>query len=289
MLKYKKRKNIKKTPITNKEIFRIFCTEHTKYIKNIELPEIKKQTNYEAVLIEFRILHNLEFILRNAIIKLGSEWCHTIICGNLNYDYMYNLCGSISPNINVIKLDHDNLNQSTYSILLASIEFWNNFKGNKILIYQEDSIIFKSNIMDFIEWDYIGAPWPKTQNDTLICVGNGGISLRTKSVMIDVIKTQDIKNIKINTTTQESIKKSNMTVCPEDVYFSKTIQEYNLGKVADWDTASYFSTEIILNNDSFAGHNFWISDPKWITRLYNFLQYNIPEKVKESFNEILYK
>ena len=80
------------------------------------------------------------------ILKIGSEWSHTIICGNLNYEFIKNMCKNISDNIKIIKLNYDNLNQSTYSKLLASIDFWNLFTGEKILLYQEDSCIFKSNI-----------------------------------------------------------------------------------------------------------------------------------------------
>jgi len=272
---------------TCKEEFRFFCSQYIKYIRNIELSKIKKKSNYEAVLIEFRILPHLEFLIRNTIIKLDSSWSHTIVCGNLNYNYMVELCKLISPNINVIKLNHDNLSQSTYSILLASIKFWKLFHGSKILIYQEDSIIFKNNINQFLLWDYIGAPWPLNQNDVPILVGNGGLSLRSKDVMLYVIKKQNINTITVNSSTQQFMNSAQLTVCPEDVYFSKTIQEYKLGIVADWNTASNFSTESILNTNSFGGHNFWLCDPNWKERIYknNIIQFIIPPKVDEAFNE----
>ena len=272
---------------TYKEEFRLFCSNYIKYIKNIELPKIKKKLKYESVLIEFRILPHLEFLIRNTILKLGKDWSHTIVCGNLNYIYMKHLCFTISPNINVIKLDYDNLNQSTYSKLLATTSFWNLFNGFKILIYQEDSIIFKNNINDFLLWDYIGAPWKKTQNDTENCVGNGGFSLRTKDVMIQVINEHNIKDISLNSSTINFMNVSKMTICPEDVYFSKTMQEYKIGKVSDWNSAYNFSTESVLNLDSFGGHNFWLCDINWKERIYknNIIQFNIPVKVENGFNE----
>jgi len=262
--------------------FRNFCSMYTPYIKNIELPTIKKQTLYEAVLIEFRILPHLEFLIRNTILKLNSDWCHTIICGNLNYSYMVELCNSISPNINVIRVNHDNLNRSTYSILLASIDFWNLLQGTKILIYQEDSIIFKQNMNDFIKWDYVGAPWPKYQNDTISSVGNGGFSLRTKQCMMDVIHKKDIHDMPI-----ENKNYGDLYVCPEDVYFCKTMEDYNIGTIPDWNTASNFSTEAILNLDSCGGHNFWLCDPNWKERLYqhNIIQFMIPQEMPSYFNE----
>ena len=248
--------------------YRYFCYRYLSYIRNIELPEISLNKEKEAVLIEFRIFPHLEFILRNAIIKIGSEWSYSVICGNLNYDYVVELCKNISENIKVIKVNHDNLNQSTYSELFATVEFWNLFVGNKLLIYQEDSCIFKSNINDFIEWDYIGAPWSKSQNDNELCVGNGGFTLRTKQCMIDVINTVSLEDTQYNSSTLEYMKNCGMTKGPEDVYFSLNMLKYNIGKVADWDSASNFSTENIKNLNSLGGHNFWLSDTKWKNRLY---------------------
>ena len=84
------------------------------------------------------------------------------------------MCSSISKNIKIIKTDYDNLNQTTYSLLLSTTKFWELFNGEKILLYQEDSCIFNSNINDFLDWDYIGAPWPIEQNDieywSLLCL-----------------------------------------------------------------------------------------------------------------------
>jgi hypothetical protein len=250
-----------------KERFRVICQENIPYIRNIDLPVITKNNPFEAVLIEYRIFPHVEFLMRNAILKLGEKWSHTVVCGNLNHDFMVSMCANISPEITVIKTDYDNLNQSTYSVLLASKSFWEMFSGEKILLYQEDSCIFKTNIDDFLQWDYIGAPWPKRQNDTPNCVGNGGLSLRTRQTMIDVIDRVSIYDTNMTSSTTEYMRNSGMTVCPEDVYFSKNMQDYGIGRVADWDSAFAFSSEAVYNGHSFGGHNFWLSDENWKTRV----------------------
>jgi hypothetical protein len=227
--------------------FREYCLENLEKVKKINLPEVSKESIYEAVLIEFRIFPHLEFIIRNNISKLGSEWSYTIVCGNLNYDFMTSLCSSISENIKIIKLDYNNINVEKYSEILTSIDFWNLFKGEKILIHQEDSLIFKDNVKDFVQWDYIGAPWQKTEKVNLKHVGNGGFSLRTKQCMIDVILKNNNK-IKFH---------------PEDVYFSKNMIDMNIGQVADYDSASLFSSENVYNPDSFGGHQFWLGNKEW--------------------------
>ena len=256
-------------PMNPKERFRVICEENIPYIRNLDLPTITKNNPLEAVLIEYRCFPHLEFLLRNAMIKLGDKWSHTVVCGNLNYDFMVQMCANISSEITVIKTDYDNLNQSTYSLLLASKPFWELFTGDQILLYQEDSCIFKSNVDDFLQWDYVGAPWPKHQNDSPNAVGNGGFSLRSRQCMLDVIDRVSIFDTNLASSTREYMQNAGMTICPEDVYFSKNMQDYGIGKVADWDSASAFSTESIYNGDSFGGHNFWLSDDKWKARVYS--------------------
>ena len=146
-----------KNKIIDKASHRKFCIENIDLIKNIIIPEISKKLKYETVLIEFRIMPHLEFLIRNTIIKLPN-WSHTIFCGNINYEFIVNMCNNISTNIKIIKLDINNLTTSMYSELLMTIDFWNNFIGEKILLYQEDSILFHNKIEEFLEYDYIGAP-----------------------------------------------------------------------------------------------------------------------------------
>ena len=282
---YKVNKNDIKT--NDKLRFRFECFKYNYMMKYTELPDISNTSNWEAVLIEYRCFPHVELLIRNSILKLGSKWSYTIICGNLNYEFMKKICLQVSNNIKVIKTNYDNLLPNEYNLFLTSIEFWNLLNGSKILIYQEDSFIFKNNIEEFIEWDFIGAPWPKNTNDTPNCVGNGGISLRTKQIMIDVINKISIKNTLINESTKIYMKKNDLTICPEDVYFSLNMQKFNIGKVADFDIAFKFSTESIKNPNSFAGHNFWISDNTWNKRLQKNLNV-FSYTSNNNLNEFLY-
>ena len=249
--------------------YRYICFKYIPYIKNISLPYIPEISDLEAVLIEYRCFPHIEFIIRNNIIKLGSKWSHTIICGNLNYDYLNVLCKNISKNITVIKTNYDNLMPSEYSQFLTTKNFWNLLKGKKILIYQEDSLIFKKNINDFLNFDYIGAPWPLDNNDNKKGVGNGGLSLRTKEIMLKIINTINIVNTCFNTNTLEYMKNTNSFVPPEDVYFTKNMEDYDIGILADRENAMKFSTESVKYDDSFGGHSFWYSDTNWVQRIYN--------------------
>jgi len=237
-------------PKQKKVKYRYLCWKYLPNIRNMDLPIIPIDSNLEAVLIECRILPHIEFIIRNAIIKLGPKWSHTIVCGNKNYDYMNEMCKSISPNIKIIRLNVDNLEvTTTYNNLLASLSFWNMIKGDKILIHQEDSCVFKTNIDDFLEFDYIGAPWKESQwikdFGLKLAVGNGGFSLRTKQTMLNAItKAPRPPNCRVY----------------EDVYFGRCIYNHKLGSLPTISQASEFSSEEIVNHASFGGHCFFNYD-----------------------------
>ncbi|MBU1935074.1 FkbM family methyltransferase, partial [Patescibacteria group bacterium] len=248
--------------------YRYFCFRYLDDMRQFKLPELKQNLEKEAVMVEFRIFPHLEFIIRNAIKKLGDSWSFTVVCGNKNYDFLVEMVNKMGADIKLIKYDRDNIDHNSYSEMLSSKEFWNKLVGEKILIYQEDSCIFKHNIDDFLGWDYIGAPWPLTQDTNSQMVGNGGLSLRSKSVMLKVIDKVDISKTKYNKSTLDNIAKRKLKIPPEDVYFSKNIIDFNLGKVADWVTANKFSVETQFHKNPFGGHRFWMAIKNWKKFLY---------------------
>jgi hypothetical protein len=168
------------------------------------------------------------------------------------------MCSDIHPNIKIIKLPYDNLDpRGGYSDLLTSLEFWNLLVGEKILIHQEDSCIFKTNVEDFLKYDYIGAPWDFISSKVWLInsnihvpVGNGGFSLRTKQIMVDIIHKASTRYIHDS----------------EDVYFSKFMQRFNIGNLPDPATAFKFSSEKLVNKNSFGGHDFFNFESDWVSR-----------------------
>jgi hypothetical protein len=211
-------------------------------------------------LVEFRILPHLEFLLPNTILKLGNTWSYTIVCGNDNYEFMKSVASNLSPNIKIIKLEYNNIDIDKYNQILTSTYFWNLFTGSKILIWQEDSCVFGSNINDFIKWDYIGAAWPR--NDNSYGVGNGGFSLRTKSIMIDIINKERPEDTIMYYSYEHNI-------IPEDVYFTTNMIKYKIGKLATKNEAIKFSDEQYQNSKSLGGHNFFTHNKNWKELMYD--------------------
>jgi len=249
-------------------IFRLFCYKYRNNLLCNPVPNIPKESIYEAVLIEFRIMPHIEFVLRNAVIKLGDKWSHTVICGTRNSASMLQICSAISSNIKVVVMNYDNININTYNNLLHSIDFWKQLHGDKILIHQEDSIVFKENIHDFLDYDYIGAPWPwsKSENKQHY-VGNGGFSLRTRQIMIDILTRCPKKDLFGSEQFVHEASNTTLTYPPEDLFFTRYMLEYNYGKLASQNIANAFSTETILNKNSLGGHQFFAFTENWIPRM----------------------
>jgi hypothetical protein len=259
--------------------YRYFGYRYTPEIRRKRIHSIPSKSITETVLIEFRILPNLEFVLRNTILKLPHSWAHTIVCGSYNYSVLFKIAREISPNIRVIQLPHKNLQVDEYSTLLTTSSFWEMFHGEKLLIYQEDSCVFKSytsnshpDMKKFLQYDYVGAPWPKHYKVTRVNSGNGGFSLRTKSVMIQILEKAKKENH--GTLPSEHVraymKKQKLNVIPEDNTIVGLMVDFKIGRVSDYTTAMYFSSETIWNPHSFGGHKFWtgVASKIWRGRLY---------------------
>lgn len=268
---------------------------YTNEIRAHQIPfTILPKSYCEAVLIECRQLPNLEFVLRNTIHKLGNSWAHTIVCGLDNHSFIQSIIADISTNIRIICLPVHNMNVDEYTNLLTTIPFWSQFNGEKLLIYQEDSWIFHGRINEFLHFDYIGAPWIQSSQVNPQCVGNGGFSLRSKSIIIDALKAAISYPHKYNTFVPSShvvaqMQRSNLQEIPEDVVITNIMGLYNIGIIADATTASRFSTESIWNPNSLGGHKIWCNNPNWKKRVYNDILLTYTTSALVSDNDILAK
>lgn len=253
----------------NEKYWNSFCIENFKYLNLYEIDKnISLDNNLNAVFIEFRILENIEFIIKNTILKLKNKCCYTIVCGNINFEFIKLLNNKYNNIINIIKLDINDCDVNDYNNLLLSKDFWVKLKGYKILIYQYDTCIFNDNIDDFINYDFIGAPFYIFQNENIKNIGNGGFSLRTKKVMIDVLL--NMKKIQISDNTKKYMEEKKLDNIPEDIFFCNNIIEYNLGNVADYKIAKLFSQELIYNNNSLGGHKWWLYNENILKINHNF-------------------
>lgn len=275
--------NIFKAPNISKELsnFSEICMSFLECLEDVQNKQISKNSIYESVYIEFRELKHSEFIIKNCIIKLNEKWSHTVICCNDNYDFTVNFCNKINKNINIIKLDITNATYNDYNNLLFTKNFWNNLKGMKILIYQSDSVIFNMNVDDFLQYDYIGTPFTSKCILAKSQVGNGGLSLRSKNVMLDVLNNP--KCDRIYSRIAENFRLTNkLDRIPEDIYFSQNIQNLKLGLVPDEEVGKKFG---FLNKyeNTFGMHAIWRLCGPWKDIIKNHMKNNLVDKNNSNF------
>lgn len=253
-----------KLPANPKEAFRALCMRALDDSRQWTVPSaLKKGLKKEVVFVEFRWLPHVEVLLRNAIRWLGDAWSYTVVCGQANHVRMRAMCATIHPNIRIIVLDKQESSQNEYNDLLLTADFWTLFRGETLLLMQEDTFLFHGDIEPFLPYDYVGAPFAA---DTIAPVnqGNGGFSLRSKAAMLRALKAVSPADF---TTTSETVnnyrRHSQLTHYPEDVYFSQTLQTHQLGEVAPYDLARKFSSESVYTCNCMGMHCMWFCCKEW--------------------------
>jgi len=206
---------------------------------------------YTAIIIEPRKYKSLEFVLNNILDCLDNSWKVILFHGINNEEY----CTIIKNKLNndrlfTIKLNIVNLNQKTYSELLATkYVIYDNIDTEYFLIFQTDSMILKQNIYlldKFLnnDYDYIGAPWLKTAyipTKERDYIGNGGFSLRKKSKMIQIIKNH---------------KWDENNEWHEDLFFSKKYKDIEIKK-PEYEIAKLFCVDEVFSPITLACHKPW--------------------------------
>lgn len=138
---------------------------------------------YTAVMIEPREHPAMEFVLQNFNDYLSDEWQFVVFHGTKNKEYTQTICDKVflPGRVRLVNLGVENLTLSEYSGLFYNDLLYSNIPTETFLIFQTDTIIcqkYKEQIQQFLEYDYVGAPWIHDQVPGN--VGNGGLSLRKK-------------------------------------------------------------------------------------------------------------
>ena len=169
-------------------------------VSNIEnmdqIANMDSTQKYTAIIVEPREHKALLLVVQSVFDNFpGNQWSVIIYHGTKNAAFVQNLLdfpnalGKYKDRITLVNLQVDNMTIPEYSRLLVSKSFYDPIQTEMFLIFQTDSIICKEYahlITQFMEYDYVGAPWkPPGINNSLM--GNGGLSLRRKSKMLELI------------------------------------------------------------------------------------------------------
>ena len=141
------------------------------------------------------------------------------------------------PGWNLVHWDEAELRTAQdYNLLLTQQRFWKYFlKYDRVLIFQHDSGLLRKGIEEFLEWEYVGAPWkpeaPWARKDRK--GGNGGLSIRCPKKSLNLIERFPYHPRMGN----------------EDVYFS-----HYLERVAPYEVCRRFSVETVFELGTLAYH-----------------------------------
>lgn len=212
--------------------------------KRNELYNYDPNCNNSSLFIEFRILPHCISVILNMMMNF-PHWHHTIVCNQNNKELFQNIVSKYNAKIHLIVLDANISCCNDYNNLLLTESFWKQFTYDHILLYQEDTFVLHNNIDKFLQYDYVGAPWPPEKNINNMHVGNGGFSLRKVSTLIKCFHkmTPKLYNNTVNETVKLYMKKTSLNNVPEDVYFSSIIHDEKLGVICPYKTAQEFALE----------------------------------------------
>ena len=203
---------------------------------------------YTAIIVEPRRHPALEFVLSNFLTNLDNRWNFIIHHGTENETWLKEIIDSkFSSEKHRIKLKNigkSNLTINEYNALMANFDFIADIPTEHFLIFETDSMIcspYKNIIYDFLEYDYVGAPWSNLVDGCRGQVGNSGLSLRRKSKMLEIVLKSPYKD-----------------GTPNDLYFSGISPPYKSINKPSHQKAQEFSIETVYSPRSFGIHKPWL-------------------------------
>ena len=219
------------------------------------LPPSNIQSNnfkYTALIVEPRKHKALDFVLNNFVDNLdANDWQVVVIHGNKNESFVKDIIEKMDSTsqkrFQTANLGVDNISVKQYSELFFNPKFYDYIPTETFLIFQNDTMIFKENkdkINKFLYYDYVGAPW------TSSTVGNGGLSLRRKSKMFNLLNLY--KTLAI-----QKMPGPYGKYVAEDVFFCGAITPPGTVYKPSAQEASQFSVEAVYNDAPFGTHKCW--------------------------------
>jgi hypothetical protein len=164
-----------------------------------------------AAIVEPRNHNALPLVICNALTVLPAHWNIYLFHGTENIVLAESLQDLAPTRVHLVPLGAANLTIADYNTLLCNRWFWDQIQTTShVLIFQTDSLLLEKSpfhIDDFLRYDYIGAPWPGTSKS--LRIGNGGLSCRRKTAMLEAIATMS------------AAKAPALAHVPEDVRFAR--------------------------------------------------------------------
>lgn len=195
--------------------------------------------------------------IKSCLINLKpNEWDVVVFCRDEDADYYRSRLGQEATYVTDTNLPPSKrFDMAFYNELLKSPSFWAKLLDyNRVLMAQDDGFLLKPGMeAEFLEYDYVGAPWNKnaSYNKFMVAwgldpnyVGNGGLSLRNPAAMLEICSK--------HTVARKALHYDGLQAEPEDVFFAKMCLKKGLN-VPTYELAQRFASEEIIG-DSYGFH-----------------------------------
>ena len=204
----------------------------TKYFKIDINYKSNNKNKLAVILLATKTSFWLPLVIKNALHKIKN--CNFYFIGTK--ESIFFIKNNLNLDINYIEIK-DIKNISAYNKILLDDNFWKRFNEEYILVIQPDCIILRDVIDKDYQFDYIGAICGNYNEFSFFI--NGGLSMRKKTVMIDVCK-----NLNDN---------EKNGVIAEDIIFSEKIRCNKSYKFPSLNDCMNFSIESIGNLNNVLG------------------------------------
>ncbi len=149
---------------------------------------------------------------------------------------------------------------SRYNALLLSAAFWEALPGEKVLVVQDDGMLVRPGVEEYLAYDYVGAPWARHPGNASVeeytgadMVGNGGLSLRDRAAMAAICRTRAKE--------ARELTHPHMLQVAEDLFFARWVPRDGYA-LCPREAATRFSCEQVLDPGSIGFHKFWVYHPR---------------------------
>jgi hypothetical protein len=177
-----------------------------------------------AVIVETRPSFFLPRVIRNVMYFLGPRWNLYVFSREEAAAYVHGSLPGWEVWYRRVPGSGSRLAIEQYNQLMTFPGFWTSFPESKLLVFQADALLSSPNIDEFIDYDYVGAPFGAFNESY---GANGGLSLRTRDVMLECLD-------RIPYPPGEA----------EDWYFTEAVRKIG-GAIPDFETATRFSVESV--------------------------------------------
>ena len=149
-----------------------------------------KDSKNTMLILDTRLSLNLILVIKNALHKL-PHFNLMVISTKDNLDYLENIFGKI---IYKAVLNKSKIDLNEYSKILRDRELWKKIPGERVLVFQSDTIFLREiNNNEFPDLSMIG-PVCVNFEDSEKFIINGGFSFRNKELMIELSKNKIINS-----------------------------------------------------------------------------------------------